>query len=626
MSTHEVFLKLSANQKLPTPSGVALRLMQVCHSNNLNLKDIANIIKTDPALSAELLKYANLSLTEYATPILSIDKATIKLGIQAITNLALSFSILTQNKKGKCPSFHYDLFWSKSLARAIACKQLAAFITEIDGDEVFSCGLLAQIGKLAFANMFPREYDTILARQASKHLIKQQESTQFGIHSAELACKLFLEWGLPQKFATAVGFHEFPEEVTSTNPATIKLTHLLNLAEKIAQLCKHNSTVFSSALNSIEKQADTLGIPTEKLGELFDSIARSWQELGTIYKIPTGTCPQYNELKKQEINRKNVTGEQRNRILIVDDDPLTLMSLERLLNEKGYTVLSASDGHEALQLALDFAPHIVITDWKMPKRGGVELCKMLRSTASTEYIYIIILTGREKEEDLVEAFDAGVDDYLVKPFTPKVLEARIRGGQRLIRYQKMIEKDRELIREYAAKLATANQKLKTMAMTDSLTTLPNRRFAMDRMREAVTEAIRHEAPLSCIMVDIDFFKSINDRFGHHAGDRVLIEVAEIFKSSAREYDTICRVGGEEFLIISSRNNAAASQQFAERLRKLIEKHHININNTIFSVTASFGIAQWQPTMANADQLIQAADSALYLAKKQGRNRVEMKKY
>ena len=249
-----------------------------------------------------------------------------------------------------------------------------------------------------------------------------------------------------------------------------------------------------------------------------------------------------------DLHRKQVC------ILAVDDDPLTLISLKKILSGEGKEILTAENGEEALNIALEKQPHMIITDWRMPKMNGLELCRILRRTSLTQHTYIVMVTSCETDDELVQAFDAGADDFITKPFTPKVLEARIQSGERLIRYQKTISHDREVIQKYATQLTSANRKLQTMAMTDPLTGLPNRRSAMKRLTAAVAETVRHGEKLSCIMIDIDHFKKVNDTHGHESGDLVLKAIASTFHRRARMYDIVSRTGGEEFLVICARSD------------------------------------------------------------------------
>jgi two-component system cell cycle response regulator len=234
-----------------------------------------------------------------------------------------------------------------------------------------------------------------------------------------------------------------------------------------------------------------------------------------------------------------------------------------------------------------------------------------------------MLTATESDDELVQAFEAGADDYVGKPFSPKVLEARIRGGKRIVRYQGKMHQDRAVIQNYADKLTAVNKKFHTMAMTDPLTGLPNRRYAMERLEEMMSESNRFGNTLSCIMIDIDHFKQINDTYGHDCGDMVLKEISGIFKRKSRTSDAISRIGGEEFLVISDRNSLHETVVFAERLRKEIAEHEIALIGQTIRISISLGVAIMTPDTTDGNSLIMLADRALYCAKKNGRNRVEV---
>ena len=321
-----------------------------------------------------------------------------------------------------------------------------------------------------------------------------------------------------------------------------------------------------------------------------------------------------------------VTAEAMNeplKILIVDDDPMTLLSLKKMVENAGKSVFTAENGDDALSLALEALPDMIITDWRMPRVSGIDLCRILRSTTITKHIYIIMLTGKESDEEHIQALEAGADDFVIKPFTPEVLAARMNSGERIIRFQQKISHDHEIIQKYAAKLAAANRKLETMAMTDALTGLPNRRSALNRLKDEVSGSRRHKTPLSCIMIDIDHFKLINDSYGHAIGDRVLKKFADIFSSTARSYDMVSRIGGEEFLVICARSTLAESRQLAERLRQAINSLRLHLDGNTIRATISLGIASWQEDMVSGEEMTKMADRALYRAKQQGRNRVEV---
>ncbi len=623
MNRNETYLKIRATRKLPTPSRVALEVMHLCHGNEAGIDEIADIIQTDPALSAELLKYVNTGISS-PSPVLSIRKAAVKVGMKSLVNLALGFSLLSHNKEGRCSVFDYGKFWSSSLARAISAKNIANACSSYNGDELFTCGLLADIGQLAFATVFPDQYGDLLAKNEGKQTCQADELKVFGITCAELTTELLIDWGFPEDFAIACGIHYQNLDNSELHDEILYIARLLQLANNIADICQHICPQ-PAKLTQVEEKSEQFGITYDAFSAIFDLIVTELKQCGEKFQIPVKPSLFYQEIKRHAFIGEDSDCNQANplRILVADDDPITILNFVKLFSARGHEVLTAENGEEALRLCHEAEPHLLITDWRMPKLSGIELCKTLRNNPVTQHIYIIMVTAVEDDDEIVQAFDSGADDYVVKPFTPKILEARIHGGERVIRYQKALQRDREIIQRYAEQLTSANHRLQAMAMTDALTGLPNRRYAMERMNEAVKEAVRHKEPLSCIMMDIDAFKAINDNYGHHTGDIVLKEIAAILLHAAREYDTICRMGGEEFLIISSRNTAETTRIFAERLRGDIEKHSMIMDDHTINITASFGVAQWQNDYDRSEQLVRQADRAMYRAKQTGKNRVEV---
>jgi two-component system, cell cycle response regulator len=625
MTKNQVFKKLLATRRLPTPSTIALEIMRLSASTTASLNEIADIVEKDPALSGKLLEYANASLITTAPPVVSIRKAIVRLGTDIVMGLSLGFSLLSKNKAGRCEHFNYGAFWSSSLAMAVAARGLAEMRSESDPDELFICGLLSQIGRLAMASLYPQKYGEILAAHPSATELQIQEKKEFGIDHLEVSMELFQEWGLPKKFIESIVLLEQQASTYLPDEGELELFSLLRLSRLIAKICMMELPL-QEHVAAAEEQAAKIAISSEELTVLVDKIISRWQEWGLLFQIPVQESSSYTQIKsigKGDPEPTSTNMQEAFCILAVDDDPLTLRILESLLTKDATTILTAENGDDALRLALQYQPDLVITDWRMPKMSGIELCKTLRKTEFAKNLYIIMLTGNESDDELVQAFNAGADDYVVKPFNPKVLEARIRGGKRLVEYQEKMSRDRVVIQDYADKLSTANKKLHTMAMTDELTGLPNRRSAMERLEEMIAESKRFGNNLSCIMIDIDHFKKINDTFGHTFGDIVLQETSRIFKTKSRPYDIISRVGGEEFLVISARNSLQESAIFAERLRQAVAQNDIAIKDQTIRITISLGISAMNSEIAGGNALILMADRALYNAKKNGRNRVEL---
>jgi diguanylate cyclase (GGDEF)-like protein len=308
------------------------------------------------------------------------------------------------------------------------------------------------------------------------------------------------------------------------------------------------------------------------------------------------------------------------RILAVDDDPVSLRILEHHLTKDGHTVQRAMNGRQALIMALESSPQMIVTDWNMPEMDGLELAKSLRRSNESRGTYILLLTGREEEDRVVEAFDAGVDEYVVKPFNPKILLARVRAGQRMIELREQVESDRQLRDRQVAEMAVLNRKLEAAAMTDVLTKLPNRRYAMRRLEDELNGALAAGAPLSVIMIDIDHFKQVNDRFGHDMGDLVLRETATVLRNTTRKGDYVCRLGGEEFLVICTKASLPQCAMTAERIRAAVEEHIIGFGFER-AVTVSLGAASLECGARTVDELLKLADRRVYAAKAAGRNRV-----
>lgn len=291
----DVFNKLNGTKKLPTPSRTALEVLRLCHSDTASLNEIAQIIQTDPALSAELLKFANSAFLATGVQVASVQKATVKLGMKTVVNLVLCFSLMASNKSGKCREFNYGNFWSTSLAQAIAAKSTAGFDKKYDPEEIFVCALLSHMGELALASLFPYEYAAILKDQPSRETRKNLERTQFGIDSAELTTELFLDWGLPAPYALAAGFHEELDNVELGDSTTRRVAEMLHLSCRIARLC-HSAKTSPRHLDMIENTARDFGM-TKDFGSIFDTIVSRWHEWGQTFNIPTKQCPLYDEIK-----------------------------------------------------------------------------------------------------------------------------------------------------------------------------------------------------------------------------------------------------------------------------------------------------------------------------------------
>lgn len=626
--TPERFEEIKATGQLPSPKGVALAVINLIRREDVSMPEVARVVQSDPALAGRVLKLANSAHAGMRRPIVSISEAVSVLGFPTLRQVALGLSVLSNYRSGQCKNFNYQDFWSGSLATAIAT-QLLSTNAKTSPEETFICGLLANIGQLALATLFPDVYSEILGKKAGVDFatMEKTEYAVFATTERELTTALLLDWGLPKLFVNAVYFHEVPEEGGfEEGSRDYVLTYALHLSTRLARVCLMPAEERRKYLAELYLIGAKLGIDAEQLVSLADRVVAEWQGWGKILDVPTQNLPPFAEIAASlpangdKIANSSGSDGGSFRILLVDDSPSILQFVTAILGAAGHTVATAGSGKEALNVALDFRPQIIITDWVMPEMDGVALCKALRATQTGQRIYVIILTSLDDEEHLVEAFEAGADDYIVKPLNEKVIKARLRAGQRIIRLQEEIEREREEIRRYAAELAVTNRRLQEAALTDPLTGLPNRRYGMDRLEQEWAASLRNKRMLACLMIDLDRFKQINDNHGHDVGDAVLRQSAKILRESARTQDLVCRLGGEEFLVICPDTSPPAALQCAERIRKTFEAAAFTVENDKFHVTVSIGVAARGKSMPHFDQMLKAADQALYAAKAQGRNR------
>jgi len=330
--------------------------------------------------------------------------------------------------------------------------------------------------------------------------------------------------------------------------------------------------------------------------------------LQTIYFFDSDFA-QIENNRRSTFNSEKTAG-QSVKVLVVDDFAPFQKLVEQLLSQRDFTPVFASTGKEAIKAFSEHSPALVILDWMMPDLAGIEVCRYIRSKPHASYTYIIFLSAKTEKESVIEALEAGADDYLTKPFNDEELLARIDVGLRIIDLHRQLETKNALLRE--------------LATTDALTGLPNRRVVNDWGVRQLEGAIRHGFAFQVVMADLDGFKQINDKYGHEAGDFVLKKFAQILKDVSRQSDICARVGGEEFLLVLTHASPEHTKSIVERIRAQIESTEFVFSGLKVTVTASFGIAgPEKEAQSDFGHLVGRADKALYSAKRLGRNRIEV---
>jgi diguanylate cyclase (GGDEF)-like protein len=305
-------------------------------------------------------------------------------------------------------------------------------------------------------------------------------------------------------------------------------------------------------------------------------------------------------------------------LLIVDDTPHNIKLLFEFLNNYGFEILVAEDGKDALEIAQEEQPSLILLDVLMPGMDGFETCRYLKDNSDTHSIPVIFMTALSDTLNKVKAFKLGAVDYITKPFQQEEVLARVNTHLTIRYLQTELETQKEALQK-------ANQELQRLATLDSLTQLANRRRLDEYLQREWRRAYREQIPLSLIFCDIDYFKLYNDGYGHQAGDDCLQQVAEAINHAVnRPSDLAARYGGEEFTVVLPNTPIDGAMRVAHLIQSYLQTLKLIHPNSKVSpyVTLSMGVTSIIPTTTNSlDVLIQIADLALYEAKAQGRNRI-----
>ena len=295
------------------------------------------------------------------------------------------------------------------------------------------------------------------------------------------------------------------------------------------------------------------------------------------------------------------------RILIAEDDLTSRTMLASMLKKSGHEVLETVNGMEALKaMRQPDAPRLAILDWMMPEMDGLEVVRQVRIMQVERSPYLIILTSRDEEENIIAGLDAGANDYLGKPFNPGELLARVEAGRRMIEMQDALVESRNTLAQQATH--------------DPLTGILNRRGIFEHLQKELTRSGRHGDVLAVGMCDIDHFKQFNDTYGHQTGDDVLCALAQILREGVRDYDYVGRIGGEEFVVITPIKIGVDCASLFERLCRRVAASNIPTRSGMLSITISIGVA-CASLGKTTEEILADADTALYRAKELGRNRV-----
>ena len=665
--------EIKGMEGFPKPKGAANALIRLTQREGTSLAVMTHALKSDPTLSVRVIRVANGMGGSEHGPLVSLRDAVDVLGVPPVRTLALGFSLMATCRSGQCREFDFARFWSRALARAVALQLLTAGREGLPQSEAFSVGVLARIGELILAEVFPTPYSELLQHRAGPDgaqsvQILQAEQEAFALTHGALSASLLLDFSLSEAFAAAVEALDLPESANHLQGADATSAHrLLTLADHIGAICVASPAAARALMPELFAQGSRLSFEAEQLIALCNRVAHDWREWGTQLELETGPMPHFEECPAEplpaeslpdvapveasrvppvapppivppgippdasssasldfasavpEVRRRRMTADSAESapmcVLLVGDESRVRKPLRGTLAEAGLRVVEAVDGRQGLSLAIELQPQVMLVDLLAAEIDGIELTRTLRQFKAGRSSYVMILSAAENDEKLVAAYGAGADAFLTLPVPSHLLSARLRAGTRVAGLQAELRQEREEIRRISAELAVSNQQLQEVGMTDLLTGCRNRRYAMERLQQEWAMAVRSERPLACMVIDLDNLKQINDTHGHAAGDTVLKLCASALRGEMRAQDVLARSAGDEFLVLCPDTSLEAALACAERMRIAVETLPIVDAERTTHGSVSIGVAVRDATTPDADTLIRLADQSAYLAKR-----------
>lgn len=620
LSSAQILLEASAEQ-LPTPNGVALAIMKAWEDENTSIQYIAKLVQMDPSLSGNILKLAN-SAVSGRRPVASVPEAIVRVGMKTVGQLAVAFSLIGNDTLTHCPAFDHQKYWTRCLLLAVLSRSLAKATQIAPPDDIFACGLLARIGILGLASVYPEAYSDIL----SKPLLDQIELEKeiLGISRNELSEAMMIDFCVPAALAVPTRYHEDPfHSGFELNSRPYKIATLLHLAYCLSEAAISDDGMINTDTNVIVKICQELNLEEGVIDTIFNDSIDEWREWSETFQLKIDDIQDFESLKfdgpTQRLSNdiSDVSDVSILKTVIVADDTL-YDSLKSVLTQLNLTPIFCEKSSTAIQLAIKNQANVFFTS-----QHNQQFVELLRGSKQCDASYLFFVLEKPNSELETQGYAAGADDVITQNILVSHLKARLQPAIRMLRRYDRWHNDQTELRRIARELSLSHRQQQLLALTDQLTELPNRRAAMDALDKAWNLSIRKQTPFSLLFLDIDHFKTINDSFGHDIGDEVLKAVAKILKQSTRIEDTVARVGGEEFFLISPNLPIREALIAAERLRLKIEMTNFILGETNLNLTISIGIAIIEKTMQSREDLMISADQALYAAKNNGRNSIAL---
>ncbi len=594
---------------LPSPNSVALQLMRLVDRRDVGVFEVCRVAKADPVLVGKAVQLANSALYAGLRPTAAIEDAVMRIGVAALARLAVGLSLVHVHGT-QFGGVELEPYWRRSLARALVLQQLARRRHALPVSEAFSLGLLAEIGQLGMlAALGPEALGD--AQTGSRQLLDQQRR-RWGFDQAEVSAALLQTWNFPQRLWLSL----LPQGHTQQDHS--ELAAMVDLARALAAALDRRNAL--RELPGLWTGALRLGLDEAALLQLVEQLRGDFADLAAILQLQLSHQQARQEFDSLRESLGTPVPDDHGQpavVLLAGAQASAREDLRRALLDAGMTVLVEPDLGAGFERARSSLPEAVVLGADELPMEAVELCRQLREHEGPR-LYLLLLGDSLGAEDLLRALRAGANDVLPAAAPADMVAAKLRPGVRVVRLINGLERERALAHGRQRELASLNARLREAAYSDELTGLPNRRALDEFVARAWEDALARGRPLSCVLLDLDHFKLVNDTHGHDVGDRVLRSVARELQRHGRSDDLLARWGGEELVLVCPGVEPHAAAALAERMRAAVQE----LREDLPAVTLSGGVAQASASEPDAvGAMLRAADRALLRAKREGRNRI-----
>ena len=637
--------------QLPSLPAVAVQAMDLAMDKKASMDRIANIVEKDAAITSRILKTANSPFFGRPGRVSNLQQAIVLLGTNSLRSLVLTVSVVDTFKKSDIKDievFPKKYLWQHSLLVAIGARLLCDTL-KIDGaDDMFIAGLLHDIGINLLGVGFPEEYRNITEEfQWGTESLISLENEIIGINHAQAGELMLEHWKFPLVTSQLVRYHHDLNDIPKDDSGLKIKSQILNVADAFAFHAGYGFTIGAPLVGFDEQIIEDIGLEPEDASQIKQRMIDNLEELSDLFELEKIQSEEYvSRVQKANmlLAEKSVELDHRIRDLSllneINNQMTSSINIEELLKIMAKSLQPVAD-LSAVAIMLDDAenPLYSMNLFKPISKDHFESISRNTLTALTaengKSISISKLKLSLNNRSMMQSLGKTSEEPLEMESFPLRVKGNVLGVVSVCTAPNQVLLQRELdlfetifgSMGIAVENALLHETMKHQALTDGLTGLYNHRTFQDFLDKEMLRSVREGKKLSLLIIDIDFFKKINDNYGHPTGDQVLKHVVKELNESMRPYDVICRYGGEEFSAILRDVGSETAQSIAERLRSKIEEAPYQNGTATIPITVSMGVATYpEEDISTKPSLIEAADKALYQAKQGGRNRVVVFKH